>query len=246
MVDSASGLKEAVDDPGVTCIKLAPAVYKLAATLFIDRTLAIVAEEGRATLDGGGSVQLMFLGASVFQGKAPSDTFVALYNLDLINGLASSIPDPAQPSIRRQVGGAILSFGVMALHACGFRGNFAPDYGGAIANAGMMEMATCTFTDNRADKGGGAVFNYHGKMDMRTCTLTRNYAGEFGGAIFNNGESAPETHELKMHTCTLTTNSAVEVRLLPPRSAPLTALHHPAPRAAARRRVAVCTTTTAR
>jgi hypothetical protein len=76
-VDSISALMAAVEDANVTCIKLAPTVYALSATLFIDRTLALVAEEGRATLDGGKRTNHMQVGGA---------GVVALYNLELRNG----------------------------------------------------------------------------------------------------------------------------------------------------------------
>ena len=47
-----------MDDSVVTCIRLAPVVYALLSKLLVTggRTLAIVADDGQATLDGGGSI----------------------------------------------------------------------------------------------------------------------------------------------------------------------------------------------
>ena len=56
--DSTDALERAVDDSVVTCIRLAPVVYALLSKLFVrdGRMLAIVADDGQATLDGGGSI----------------------------------------------------------------------------------------------------------------------------------------------------------------------------------------------
>ena len=68
-------------DSAVTCIKLLPnTTYALLSQLTIDRTLAIVSEEGQATLDGGGVTRHLFL---------DSQAVVALSKLILRNGYAS-------------------------------------------------------------------------------------------------------------------------------------------------------------
>lgn len=87
----------AVSNANVTCIKLAPITYSLTSTLLVGKDdypsgtevlehprgnapLAILAEEGPATLDGGGSVQLI---------SAGSGADVSLANLVLRNGYAA-------------------------------------------------------------------------------------------------------------------------------------------------------------
>ena len=76
---NTSALVTAVGQSWVTCIKLQPGVvYSLSSQLSIDRTVALVAEEGGATLDGGGSTRLLYL----WTGAAD----VALFNLTLQNG----------------------------------------------------------------------------------------------------------------------------------------------------------------
>ena len=90
--ESTEALAAAVKDASVTCIKLAPVVYSLTSTLTAGglhavhasavgslagrRSLAIVAEEGQATLDGGGGVTILR--------NAGAD--MALANLVLRNG----------------------------------------------------------------------------------------------------------------------------------------------------------------
>ena len=97
---TGEALTAAVDNASVTCIKLAPITYSLTSTLLVgqdDSTvalnngipapqhprgsapLAILAEEGPATLDGGGSVQLI---------SSKSGADVSLANLVLRNGYA--------------------------------------------------------------------------------------------------------------------------------------------------------------
>ena len=73
-------LLAAVSDSAVTCIKLlANTTYALLSQLTIDRTLALVSEEGQATLDGGGVTRHLFL---------DSQAVVALSQLTLRNGYA--------------------------------------------------------------------------------------------------------------------------------------------------------------
>ena len=93
-------LTAAVNNADVTCIKLAPITYSLTSTLLVGQDgysstsingvpvpqhprgsapLAILAEEGPATLDGGGSVQLI---------SSKSGADVSLANLVLRNGYA--------------------------------------------------------------------------------------------------------------------------------------------------------------
>ena len=94
-------LTAAVSNANVTCIKLAPITYSLTSTLLVGKDdstsgtemlehprgnapLAILAEEGPATLDGGGSVQLI---------SAGSGADVSLANLVLRNGYAADGTD---------------------------------------------------------------------------------------------------------------------------------------------------------
>ena len=74
-------LLAAVSDSAVTCIKLlANTTYALLSHLAISRTLAIVSEDGQATLDGGGVTRHLSL---------YSQAVVALSQLTLRNGFAS-------------------------------------------------------------------------------------------------------------------------------------------------------------
>ena len=78
MVNSNDALLTALYDAGVTCIKLAPIVYQLlGGQAKVYRVLAIVAEEGQATLDGEGTKRLLWV-------QPGAD--VALGNLILTNG----------------------------------------------------------------------------------------------------------------------------------------------------------------
>ena len=100
---TAEALNTAVGNAGrVTCIKLAPITYALTSTLVVYGTVAIVAEEGQATLDGGGSMQHMY---------ADYGADVALANLVLRNGYS------------QENGGAIFNDGIMALETCVFVNN---------------------------------------------------------------------------------------------------------------------------
>ena len=118
--------------------------YVLTNTLAIGGgTLAIVAEEGQATLDGGGSVQLL----SISRG---SD--VALANLVLRRGhpgIDAALPDSSGWPPWGSTDAANM-----------LRGSTdASGEGGAIANQGNLDMQTCVFEYNEARKGG-AISNH--------------------------------------------------------------------------------------
>ena len=86
-------LVTAVGQSWVTCIKLQPGVvYSLSSYLYISRTVALVAEEGGATLDGGGSTSLLYLESAA--------AVVALFNLTLQNGLHATSFDNVRPTPR--------------------------------------------------------------------------------------------------------------------------------------------------
>ena len=181
-----------MDDSGVTCIRLAPVVYALLSKLFVraGRTLAIVADDGQATLDGGGSVGPML--------TSLEGADVVLANLRLRNGNGTHC-----------CGGAIYNEGTMTMQACAFDGNNV-DYGGAVYNwKGTMEMHACTFDGNRAEQDGGAVYNYQGTMmEMQACAFDRNHAKQHGGAVYNYDST------MAVHGCNFT-NCSAEVLLLP-------------------------------
>ena len=203
----------------------------------IDRTLAVVAEEGRATLDAGKVANHMQVG---------NVGVVALYNLELRNGVSSyTITDPlGRPST---LGGAIVNFGTMLIRACGFTSNVA-QAGGAISNYyGTMEMHACSFTSNSVPSPyyGGAVSNWGGFIEMRFCTLTANRAGHGGGisnylgtmntfsCAFSSNEAGVDGGALynayattRMDACTFKANSAEQVRPCRPKAHPMWHAHN--------------------
>ena len=135
---AGGALLAAVRDAGVTCIKLAPVVYALNSTLAIEgkRTLAIVADEGEATLDGAGSVQLVLLSS------ANSNADLVLANLRLSNG-------------HGEIGGAIYNDGgTVTMHNCVVDSCRAEKDGGAIyTNVGTLAFYSCVFEGNYAVRG---------------------------------------------------------------------------------------------
>ena len=145
----------------VTCIRLAPVVYALLSRLFVrdGRTLAIVADDGQATLDGGGR------GGSVgsMLHSLPG-TDVVLANLRLRNGNCTVCN-----------GGAVqVNWGTMEMRTYTFDGNHAHGDmgGGAVYNSrGTMVMRTCTFDGNHAS-WGGAIIMGPGTMEVHDCTFT--------------------------------------------------------------------------
>ena len=122
--------------------------------IFGSRTLAIVADDGQATLDGGGSTQLMTV-----QGAD-----VALANLRLSNGNLS------------EYGGAIYcEGGTTAMLSCVADSNHATSGGAIYCWGGTMQMRTCVFASNQT-KYGGAVYNYEGTVGMQSCVFDSNHA----------------------------------------------------------------------
>jgi len=98
-VATSAELSTAVNDTSKTCIKLAAGVVFDAPSsssgstwLQIDHTVALVAEAGSATLDGGGAQRLMKLMS------AAAD--VSLCNLVLTNGKSSVSSAPSTPCQR--------------------------------------------------------------------------------------------------------------------------------------------------
>ena len=227
---STDALTAAVEDVSITCIKLAPVVYPLKSTLQIGgigpfRTLAIVAEEGQATLDGGGRVRLIQ--------NAGAD--VVLANLLLINGYTMANGGAIQAlggyayrttvvyrctfrNNRSPRGGAVmLHMASMAMHLCDFTNNTAfgqgedPAYGGAVFNiASGLELYDCNFTNNTALGGDGGALSIHGSdihgpvCRIHDSKFTQNRATRDGGAVtFKEGP-----YLVAMHRCDLTMNHA--------------------------------------
>ena len=191
---TSDALTAAVNNADVTCIKLAPIIYSLTSTLLVGdggststtsngittlqhprgaAPLAILAEEGPATLDGGGSVQLI---------SAKSGADVSLANLVLRNGYAEAgkvrLCHPACVSCRFH--GLRTAFRLAAM--CAVCLPHAQD-GGAISNfGGTMAIRTCVFQRNKAAVRGGAIFNYASPnwpdyLPIENCVFEQNEAG---------------------------------------------------------------------
>ena len=191
---TSDALTAAVNNADVTCIKLAPIIYSLTSTLLVgdggstsitsngitilqhlrgSAPLAILAEEGPATLDGGGSVQLI---------SAKSGADVSLANLVLRNGYAEAgkvrLCHPACVSCRFH--GLRTAFRLAAM--CAVCLPHAQD-GGAISNfGGTMAIRTCVFQRNKAAVRGGAIFNYASPnwpdyLPIENCVFEQNEAG---------------------------------------------------------------------
>ena len=211
---STDALERAVDDSDVTCIRLSPVVYALLSKLFIrgGRTLAIVADDGQATLDGGGSVGPMLSslhGADVVltnlrlrNGNGTHCCGGAIYNEGTMTMQACAF-DGNNVDGQARIGGAAYNFlGTMEMHACTFDGNHAVEGGAAFNDGeGTMKLQACTFDGNRAQYGG-AVANYKGTVEMHACTFDGNRAEGCGGAVVDNNGTT------EMHACTFNGNRA--------------------------------------
>ena len=138
---STDALVEAVENENVTCIKLAPITYELSSTLIVpsSRTLALVAEDGQATLDGKSAERLL---------RVDSSADVALFNLVLSNGRAldSSVTSRASTNSASEGGAIHNDNGTVWMRSCVLTLNSA-NHGGAIANFhGTILMNTCTLS----------------------------------------------------------------------------------------------------
>ena len=130
---SNGDLVTAVLDSSVTCIKLANGTYYLSSTLTIGHTVALVAENGRAVLDGGGG------GFVVVDVASSGDA--ALSNLVVQNGggaggvtyglpgsnltqrpCGSGLTGSTHPTHSVQAGGVSIT-GRALLHSCAIRNN---------------------------------------------------------------------------------------------------------------------------
>ena len=156
--DSTDALERAVDDSGVTCIRLAPVVYALLSKLFVrdGRMLAIVADDGQATLDGGGSVGPML--------TSLRGADVVLANLRLRNG--NSTGGTAWG------GAAFNDRGTMKMQACTFDGNHAAVWG---CRRKLQRHSGDARVHLRQSRQWGAV--ELGTMEMHACPLRNPPSG---------------------------------------------------------------------
>ena len=103
-------LTAAVSDSAVTCIKLlANTTYALLSHLFIDRTLAIVSEDGQATLDGEGVTQHLWIDFWRERMISGKNGDVALSQLSFRNGSADNVRCAASPRLKPQHGASVLA-----------------------------------------------------------------------------------------------------------------------------------------
>ena len=163
-----------------------------------NRTVAIVAANGAATLDGGGAVQLLQL-----DGNAD----VTLFGLELSNGLATEGETNPFDAAVPMSGGAIFNFkGVLKMISCNLTANEAMIAGGAIHNhEGELEIISCQLFQNRCAADGchgGAIFSSGGLLHVSSSALMSNVAADDGGAIYANAG------ELLLISCNLLNNEA--------------------------------------
>jgi hypothetical protein len=176
-------------------------VINLESTLFITtRPIAqglVIEGEGRVTLNGGNSVQIMFVtlnsnvilrGLTFANGKAVGGGAL------LSNGGIVDVQNSAFLNNSATDGGALLnrSEGWLTIENCTFEGNTADSAsgrGGAVWNASISDawITNSTFYNNRAAQGG-AVGN-EAILEIYSSTFSGNSA-TLGGAVFNARHSA--------------------------------------------------------
>ena len=144
-VDTTAALVAAVSDNSVSCIKLAPQTFALDATVQIDRPLAIAADDGPATLDGGGSV-----GPLLSFGSLAS---VALFNLVLTNAFGSMNGGALYGGPGSSLELSFVTFDSNSVDLSNYAGNGAGLYFSGLS----LRMADCTFVDNVAASSGGML-----------------------------------------------------------------------------------------
>ncbi len=116
------------------------------------------------TIDGGGKVQLFYVGSGVA---------LSLRGLTLANGNSDTS------------GGAILTYGTVNITGCTFAGNGAAFNGGVMYSVGTVNVRNSVFSHNTANVGG-AIINNGGTLNVTGSTFAANSARtSSGGAIQN-------------------------------------------------------------
>jgi CSLREA domain-containing protein len=163
-----------INEPGPESIEIAFDLSIFGQTITLGsplpaiNTRQIISGDGRITISGNNSVQIMTVN------KRDRTILVIIQGLIFANGHSGGS------------GGAILNNGNLHVDGCTFSGNTARG-GGAIRNDGLLDAFATTFTGNTTFQGlGGAIFNT-GALRVRACTFNGNTAIS-GGAIYNNAE----------------------------------------------------------
>ena len=141
----------------------------ITSTLTISKNLTINGTGQSVTLDGGNSVEVLFVRSGVI---------FTLNALTVAHGLAISGID----------GGGLFNSGTVTISNSTFANNSASgsSSGGGLANGGTVTISNSTFANNSAGGGGGGLIN-EGTVTISNSTFANNSAGGGGGLI--NGDT---------------------------------------------------------
>ena len=145
----------------------------LTSTLTITGNMALNGSGQNVTLDGGGSVQVLFVNPGVQ---------FTLNDLTIAHGSSSN-----------SGGGLANNRGTVSINNSTFADNSAV-VGGGLYNAGTVNITNSTFANNSATGGGGGLFNFKfgSTMTISESTIADNSAGVGGGV--SNEDSNVNIH----------------------------------------------------
>jgi parallel beta-helix repeat protein len=174
-------------------VHLAPGTYAEAATISLNRPVAIVgAESGASVIDGRDLRRCLDVGAA---GR------VTLRNLTVTRGRSTSDSEPGA-GMRVQTGGSAVATN------CTFTGNSATSAqgaGGAIAALGTAWLTNCTVSGNSAAGRGAGVYVSGGQLRSWYCTITAN---SVTGAGAGGGIRASDNADLLLYGSVISGNAA--------------------------------------
>lgn len=155
--------------------------------------------DGNTGADGAGAVYLKGSQASSVSASTFTDNSAPGGNGGgiLHYGAALTIADSTfAGNVTDSRGGAVASYGQLALDGSSFTANTAgttAGYGGAVFSNAELDIAESTFADNTSFSHGGAVYSFHNgyPLDVSESTFVDNIAGlnnvsGSGGGIFAN------------------------------------------------------------
>ena len=171
----------AIGNSSVSRIELAGVTFLLNQTLLVNRSLAIVATEPGAVLDGMNSTRVFKV--------HPWTARLELTNVTVTRGFTTGTDG----------GSAIDNWGTLLATNCTFSDHVAlRGHGGAIRNWRAATLVGCDITRNFARNGGG-IDNRGGStlLTLRACRLSHNVVEQSGGGLSNQGtavvtDSLPE------------------------------------------------------
>src|SRR5581483_9882556 len=215
-----AGLRAAVAGGGVVTFAC-DGTITLSQTLEIGQNIALDGTGHAVTLSGGGSVQVLGVGAGVQ---------FAMTNITIADGLIGGTG-----SYSTAAGGGLFNAGVSTVVDCTFSNNIAANnggfaFGGGIYDKGTLVALNCTFVNNGCittgafpGSGGGIASGWEGgsggfsgPMYITNCTFFGNtsYGGNAGGVkslVGSGGFELNQNGPVFIVNCSFASNSTLNV-----------------------------------